>query len=332
MKQLILKERKSVEFIDKYDEVVQKNQVRIKMIASGICGTDKFFYFKSNEPVIYWGHEVLGVIVECGENVSKDLLGKHVLTKTTYHCGKCKYCNRGEHDKCSCWTRYSYNGFSNEIVISQNLIVVLENKKFLLEYVLAEPLNVALDIVKKIKASKSDNLVVCGLGPIGLFVIFLLKKYGFENIYAIGKEELELKNKLAIEWGAKEVYYTNDVEKLYQRFDVGVITTPYKTIEDFSKLICYGGNIIFNGIHEQHVIPMNMHYLHFQKISLIPSFPHPQNNFGEAISIIEQYNRELSNIISHKISFNTCDKDFSILIKDRTKVLKVVITNQETIK
>ena len=70
------------------EPIPQANEVKIKMEATGICGTDLYGYSALKPPVVL-GHETAGVVVEIGEEVKNIKIGDRVTTETTaYICGQ----------------------------------------------------------------------------------------------------------------------------------------------------------------------------------------------------------------------------------------------------
>jgi len=330
MKSIIIKKKKEIEIIHTNCEAVRAGQVRIKMIACGICGTDKHFYFESETPITFWGHEAIGIVVECGEDVSEELLNKFVVTKATVPCEKCYHCKIGQKQSCQKFSRYKYNGFSEYIVIPLNLVVILPIEKFKIEYVLTEPLYVALDIVKKIPPDKKCKILVSGLGTIGLLTLFLLNKYGFQNVFCYNRSTYEMVNRKLIYWKIREPYH--DISKIKDKYDVIINTAPYYTIPSFIPMINYNGTLIFNGIHSVNNVLLDLHIIHFNKISLLPSFPHPQESFQESINIITKYADELNWMITHSAPIEESYVLFSSFENKKQVIIKAIITNDEIFK
>src|SRR5262249_51092523 len=82
---------------------VQAGQVKIRVKAAGICGTDLHIYkdeFRSWPPVVL-GHEIAGEIAELGEGVTGPEPGTRVTTETYFsYCGECRYCRNGQNNLC----------------------------------------------------------------------------------------------------------------------------------------------------------------------------------------------------------------------------------------
>jgi L-iditol 2-dehydrogenase len=76
----------------------EANQVRVKVMAAGICGSDlKFVADKMKVPLpIVLGHELVGIVDEVGRDVTKFKKGDWIVSMTTLSsCGECMYCKQG---------------------------------------------------------------------------------------------------------------------------------------------------------------------------------------------------------------------------------------------
>jgi threonine dehydrogenase-like Zn-dependent dehydrogenase len=327
MKQIILKEKKKIEVIQARDEAVASNQIKIEMIACGVCGTDKYFYFNSDNPVLFWGHEVIGIVTECGKDVSPEIIGKYVVTKTTTPCKECYYCKSNQPQKCQNFSRYNYNGFSEYIILPANLAVILPIDIFKMEYILTEPLYVALDIVNKVPFDKKCDILVSGLGTIGLLTLFILKERGFKNVDGYNRSKYERIDEKLDNYGVRKIYH--DVSRIDNKYDIIINTAPYYTIKEFVSKLIYGGTYIFNGIHSINNVYLDLHSIHFNKISLVPSFPHPQESFQEAIDIITNNISELGWLITHFVTMEKASEFFFDLEKNGCSMVKAIIKNEE---
>ena len=79
------------------------NEVRIKMIATGVCHTDAFTLSGEDPeglfPVIL-GHEGGGIVESVGSEVTSVKAGDHVIPLYTPECGSCKFCLSGKTNLC----------------------------------------------------------------------------------------------------------------------------------------------------------------------------------------------------------------------------------------
>ncbi|WP_237055486.1 S-(hydroxymethyl)glutathione dehydrogenase/class III alcohol dehydrogenase [Microbulbifer sediminum] len=81
----------------------QKGEVRIKLVATGVCHTDAFTLSgedpEGNFPAIL-GHEGGGIVESVGEGVTSVAVGDHVIPLYTPECGECKFCLSGKTNLC----------------------------------------------------------------------------------------------------------------------------------------------------------------------------------------------------------------------------------------
>ena len=81
----------------------QKGEVRVKMIATGVCHTDAFTLSGDDPEGIFpaiLGHEGGGIVESIGEGVTSVEVGDHVIPLYTPECGECKFCLSGKTNLC----------------------------------------------------------------------------------------------------------------------------------------------------------------------------------------------------------------------------------------
>ena len=70
----------------------EKNNVLVKITASGICGSDVGIYHGQNAAATYprvIGHEIVGEVVEAGPTAKKVKVGDRVIIDQVTACGHC---------------------------------------------------------------------------------------------------------------------------------------------------------------------------------------------------------------------------------------------------
>ena len=91
----------SIEIVDVMPP--QKGEVRVKMIATGVCHTDAFTLSGDDPEGIFpciLGHEGGGIVESIGEGVTSVQVGDHVIPLYTPECGECKFCKSGKTNLC----------------------------------------------------------------------------------------------------------------------------------------------------------------------------------------------------------------------------------------
>jgi L-iditol 2-dehydrogenase len=185
---------------------INSNEVLVKVKACGICSSDTMkWYVKKKAPLVI-GHELSGVVVKVGENVSKFKVGDRVFIHHHAPCMKCRYCERGNFTMCETWKNSKIiPGGVSEFVKVPN--VNLQNDMFKLpddvsfeDGALIEPVACSVKAFKKAGIKRGDYVVVLGLGFMGQVNVKLAKFYGAEIV--IGVDKVKYRIDKAIENGA----------------------------------------------------------------------------------------------------------------------------------
>jgi S-(hydroxymethyl)glutathione dehydrogenase/alcohol dehydrogenase len=190
------------------------NEVLIEIKATGICHTDKFTLSGADPEGLFpciLGHEGAGVVVDVGPNVKSLRKGDHVIPLYTPECRECKSCTSRKTNLCTSiratqgkglmpdgTSRFSKNGkpifhymgcstFANYTVMPEIAVAkVREDAPF--EKICYIGCGVTTGIGAVIFTAKVEpgaNVVVFGLGGIGLNVVQGAKMAGADRIVGI---------------------------------------------------------------------------------------------------------------------------------------------------
>ncbi len=200
----------NVELIDIKEPECGNTEIKIKVKAIGICGTDLHIYegsYPFNPPVIL-GHEFTGEINEIGKdvkNIKNFALGDKVvvLPSIAVICGNCEYCRSGNFIFCSerKGMGHGVNGGMTEYVcVREEMVFKLPENIGFETGTLIEPLSCCIQSVDDfVNILPTQYCLVSGPGPIGLLVMMLIKLRNSKVILTgIAKDEkrLELGKKL----------------------------------------------------------------------------------------------------------------------------------------
>src|SRR3989304_1260075 len=79
---------------------IGNGELLVKIIASGICGSDVMEWYRIKKAPIVLGHEIAGEVVETGAGVTRFKAGDKVTVAHHVPCNTCKYCLAGNHSVC----------------------------------------------------------------------------------------------------------------------------------------------------------------------------------------------------------------------------------------
>ncbi len=211
MKALVLTSPSVFEFSEMETPQPGAGEVRIDVMACGICGSDIHgMDGRSGRriPPIVMGHEAAGLISEVGEGVTDWKTGDRVTFDSTEFCGDCDECRRGNFNLCanrkvlgvSCGDYRRHGCFAEQVVLPTRILHRIPDSLSFEKAAFAEPVAIALHAVNLAPETFDEPAIVVGAGLIGLLVIQALKARGWQKIIAVDLDESRLA--LAKELGA----------------------------------------------------------------------------------------------------------------------------------
>ena len=167
------------------------HEVVLQVGASGICGSDLYFYGILAEPeVVPGGHEVAGTVIAAGDDVSGLAEGDRVTVEMvglSRACMKCWFCRAGEYVKCMRQSPRPGGGFATYMAVPEQACFRLPPSLSWEQAALVEPVSVSLHGVRLAEIKSYETAVVLGAGTIGLMCIASLSAMGVGNIIASAK-------------------------------------------------------------------------------------------------------------------------------------------------
>ncbi len=157
----------------------------LKVLASGICGSDVMEWYRRDKVPLVLGHEVAGEVTAVGEGVERFAPGDRLAVTHHVPCNTCHYCLRGHHTMCETLlkkTHFSPGGFAEYLLVPA--INVDRGSFFIPEgmsYEVAsfmEPLACVLRGQKAVGLAPGRTVLVMGAGISGLMHIALARALG----------------------------------------------------------------------------------------------------------------------------------------------------------
>ena len=223
MKAAVVCANEDVRYMDYEEPQVTPGTVKVKVKASGICGSDiprvlqngVHFY-----PIVL-GHEFSGDVVEVGEGVTSVKVGDRVSGAPLVPCMKCDDCQKGNFSLCK---HYSFIGSRQQgsnadyVVIPEQNAVVYDPCIPYEQAAMFEPSTVALHGVYQNQYQGGGYVAILGGGTIGMFTMQWTKIFGSRKVvvFDISDERLELAKRL----GADEVINTTQEDYLEKRWQL----------------------------------------------------------------------------------------------------------------
>lgn len=270
---------------------LDEGAVLVKMVASGICGTDleKLNGLGITSSIL--GHEVSGVIAE--STVDDFSVGDFVVPHHHVACNECELCREGAGTMCKGFKTSNFvpGGFATRFIVPEynvahgGLHVMSKNLSFD-EASFAEPLGCCLRGLDhaKVFSKRPKNVLVIGSGPIGLLHMELIRSTLPESkICAVDVLDSRLnfaeKNIGAIPIDAKRSPNGNFSTEALQHtngfgFDIAIVATGSKNAfaEGIRGIKKSGTLLLFGAPHKGSVYDLDLAELFLSEFTITSSY------------------------------------------------------------
>jgi L-iditol 2-dehydrogenase len=237
----------------------KSGEALVKVVATGICGSDVPRIYKTgahNMPLIP-GHEFAGIVESCPDK--RELEGKRVGVFPLIPCKECEPCRGRHYEMCK---NYDYlgsrrdGGFAEYVIVPVWNLIELPDEVSFEEAAMLEPMSVAVHAMRRYKLRKKENVVICGLGTIGLMLAMFMKDAGFKNLFFIGNKDVQKKTLLEMGFSEEsfcDVRYKDPVAFVFDKTGGRGADTYFECIgrpenyEQAVKCVSFLGKIVLVG-------------------------------------------------------------------------------------
>ena len=294
------------------------NDVLVKVLACSICGTDVHILA---DPPVYpaipgtiIGHEIVGEVVECGEAVQGLSKGDRLIMDNNIACGTCEVCRKGDYNVCPNMKSIGmeYDGaFAQYLVCPDSNLIKINRDVPVDRAIFAEPLNVAMGGLKKVKIMPGDNVVIVGGGPIGMYFCKLCKDMGAGKVIITGRSEF--RKPYILQSGSDRIVNTNkeDLQAVIrEEMPLGAdlaIECVGTTIGDCIDAVRPGGKVLVVGLNELAIQEISQHKIARWGIDVIGTFI-GVNTMQTVANGLNSGQLDFSYLITHRLPL----KDFAL--------------------
>jgi L-iditol 2-dehydrogenase len=318
-------------------------EILVKVMASGICGSDVLEWYRVKKAPRVLGHEIAGEIVELGEGVDAYKVGQRVFVSHHIPCNTCHYCLKGYHTACETLhtTNFDPGGFSEYIRVPRlNVdrgVFVLPDEVTYEEGTFVEPLGCVLRGQRVVRFQPGDSVLILGTGISGLLHLLSARAMGAGRILATDINEYRLK--AAKDMGAEAVLNVakgiksdDDVPAWVRGVNnnrlvdlVIVCTGALSAFKQALKSVDRGGTVMCFATTEPGVdIPVPMNEFWRNEIKLMPSYGNAPLDAVVAIELIRSKRLPLEKMITHCLPLDKIALGFQ-LVAEASQSIKVII-------
>ncbi|MFH1593283.1 MAG: zinc-dependent dehydrogenase [Candidatus Omnitrophota bacterium] len=312
-------------------------ELLIKVLASGICGSDVLEWYRIKKAPLVLGHEIAGTIDEVGDGVDRFKVGDRVFVSHHIPCNSCYYCLNDHHTACETLhtTNYFPGGFSEYIRVPKlNVEIgtfILPDRLSFEEGSFIEPLACCVRGQKNAALREGQSVLILGSGISGLLHLLLARSQGSERIVVTDVNDYRLK--IAKRLGADlALNAALDIPAHFKEVNDGrladlviICTGALSAFTQGLQSVDRGGTVLFFASPKPGAnIPVPVDQFWRNEIKLMPSYGNSPEDASRAIELMRTGLVDVKRLISHRLGLDEAARGFRLVAEARDS-LKVIL-------
>ena len=315
-------------------------ELLVKVIASGICGSDVLEWYRIKKAPIVLGHEITGEIAEAGADVARFNVGDRVFVSHHVPCNTCWYCLHGNQTVCETLhtTNFDPGGFAEYLRVPP---INVDRGTFILppevsfeEGAFIEPLACVIRGQRMARLQPGQTAAIIGSGISGLLHLLAARASGAGRILATDISEYRLDK--ARELGADAVIHAReDVPARVRELNGGrpadlviVCAGALSAFMQALKSVDRGGTILCFATTDPGVeLPIPINEFWRNGITVMPSYANSPYDAQVAINLLRARRVDVRPMITHRLGLAETGLGFQLVV-NAADSLKVIIEPQ----
>jgi L-iditol 2-dehydrogenase len=316
---------------------IGSGEILVKVLASGICGSDVMEWYRIKKAPLVLGHEIAGEIVEIGDGVNRYKIGDRVFVSHHIPCNTCRYCLKGYHTVCDTLhtTNFDPGGFAEYIRVPRlNVdrgVFVLPDEISFEEGTFIEPLGCVVRGQRIARLKPGQSVLILGSGISGILHLLLARALGAGRVITTDVNEYRLK--AAKEFGADAVIDAReDIPARLRKLNDGrladlviICTGALSAFTQALECVDRAGTVLFFAPTDPGVnLPVPVNEFWRNGITLLPSYGASPLDCTQAIELIRAGRVPVRQMITHRLSLAETAFGFK-LVAEASESIKVII-------
>ena len=316
---------------------ISTDEILVKVISSGICGSDVMEWYRVKKAPRILGHEISGEIEEAGKDVNQYKVGDRVFVSHHVPCNECRYCRAGFHTVCDTLksTNFDPGGFAQFIRVPEINVrfgtFILPDEVSFDQGTFIEPLGCVIRGQRFADVKKGHTVLVIGSGISGLLHIQLAKAKGAAMVIATDIDEYRLD--AAKRFDADVVINANDdVPAIVKEANDGrladvviVCTAALEAFDQAFKSVDRAGILLlFAPTAPETRVPLPLFDVYFKGVKIVFSYAAVTQDIEEAIDLLKNKEINVNDMITHRFGLSNIQKGFDLVAR-ADKSIKVII-------
>lgn len=309
-------------------------EVQLEVAFTGICGTDLHVLHGAMDKRVSVpqpiGHEMSGVVVATGPDVTGWAVGSRVTVMPLDWCGRCPACLAGHQHICQ---RLTFIGIDSpgslqaRWTVPAHVLVALPDDLPLEHGALVEPTAVAVHDVRRGAVSAGEHVVVVGGGPVGALIALVCRASGAQVLVS---EPDQYRRELVAALGLTTADPTaSDLPALVEQWTVGAgaavafeVSASQAGVDTAIDVLGVRGRLVVVGIHGR-AREVDLHRVFWRELTLIGARVYERRDYDDAVRLISTGAVPAAQLISRVLPITEVTGAFAALAGGG--VMKVLI-------
>jgi threonine 3-dehydrogenase len=303
------------------------NDVLIRVLRTGICGTDVHIYdwndwARQTIPVpMAIGHEFVGEILDVGSNVNDFHPGELVSGEGHVVCGRCRNCMAGIRHLCAYTSGVGVNRagcFAEFIALPMTNVWRHHSGVDRDAAAIFDPFGNAVHTALSFEVLGEDVLIT-GAGPIGIMAAAVARHAGARYIVITDLNEyrLELAKKVKVDLALNVTQASiADAQKklgMKEGFDVGLeMSGNASAFRDMLQNMAHGGRIAILGIPSGEV-SIDWRKVIFNMLTIKGIYGREMYESWYKMTVLLQSGLDIRPVITHRFSYRDFEEAFRVM-------------------
>lgn len=327
MKAVVIPEPGACRCVDAETPIPARDEVLIRVMASGICGTDVHIYrgeYMGDYPIIP-GHEFSGVVEEVGSEAEGYQPGDRVAVEPNICCDHCSNCLNNRQNFCMNWNAVGVtrSGAMAQFVTAPRKNVFSIGNLSFEEAAFMEPLSCVIHGIQKAALRMGDSVAVVGAGPIGILLLECAAVRAASSVTVVDSNQKRLS--YAVAHGATQVHDNlDDLQQDYYDVVIDATGSP-EVMARLPQLVRYGGTLLLFGVAPRGATMQIEPFLVFRKeLNLVGSYISLRNSY-QALDLLTSKQVSVDGLVTHRLSLEEMERGIELMAGGTEKVMKVMI-------
>jgi threonine dehydrogenase-like Zn-dependent dehydrogenase len=311
------------------------HEVRIRVTAAGVCGTDVHIIqgkLKFVEPPLVLGHEFAGVVEQCGPAVTTVKPGQRVKCDSVCGCGACVWCRRGATQFCAAGSEFGITrdgGWAEWVVAPERNLHVLPDS-------VPDDVAAIMDVevfgsLRKPGVCSGDTVAVFGPGPAGLIALQAARAFGAGRVIVCGTRPERLQ--AAKDLGADRVIDINcqDAVQAIREMTNGDgadlvfdAAGTRKSVVDGIEAVRPQGKLVLYGVHGAPIQDFPIDRIVLKDIVVYGALT-DRTGWEDLIATVAENRINLSRLITHRFPLEAVEDAYAASSDRSSGCLKAVL-------